>query len=60
MNIIYVAISKKTGNVVSGIKGQHAFGDKASLGRSMGQVFGKNSKARYDILEIDVDKVKAS
>lgn len=57
MNTIYVALSKN-GNVVSGVKGQYAFGDKGSLGRSMGQVFGRGSKEHYDILPIDVDKLK--
>lgn len=63
MNIIYVAISKKTGGVMSGAKGQYAFGDKGSLGRSVGQNYayearkqGIKPKDMYDIHEIDVDK----
>jgi hypothetical protein len=56
-NTIYVAIDKVTKKAIGGVKGQYAFGDRASLGRSMGQVFGKGSKERYDIHEIDLNEV---
>lgn len=64
MNIIYVAISKN-GNVMSGAKGQYAFGDKGTLRKSVNYHYkweanrdGKHPSELYDILEIDVDKVK--
>lgn len=60
-NIIYVAISKKTGEIMSGVKGQYAFGDTASLNRSLANAYGwvarkKGLKARdlYYIEEVTV------
>ena len=57
-NIIYVAIDKKTGSVVTGSNGQAAYANRSYLGRSMGQTLGKGSKEKYDILEIHVENVR--
>lgn len=62
MTKIYIAISKETGDVMSGAKGQYAFGDKATLGRSIGQAYGytaqkkgfSSTKELYDVFEVDV------
>lgn len=54
MNIIYVAVSNKTGKVISGLKGQYGFGSKASMAKSMGQVFGKGSKDKYYYIAVEI------
>jgi hypothetical protein len=65
-NIIFVAISKKTGGVMSGAKGQYAFDDKSTLKRSVNYSYqweanreGKHPSELYDIHEIDVAKAIA-
>jgi hypothetical protein len=62
MSIIYVAISK-SGNVLSGAKGQYAFDNKATLKKSVNYSYGftarqqgKHPSELYDIHEIDVNK----
>lgn len=64
-NKIYVAISKETGYVITGLKGQAAFSSTGGLNKSMAQRFryktvkeGKKAAEYYDILPIDVDKLK--
>ncbi|PEZ47056.1 hypothetical protein CN367_11870 [Priestia megaterium] len=63
MSIIYVAISKDSGRVLSGQNGQYAFGDKGTLKKSVNYKYSWTAKQRglhpsetYDIHEIDVDK----
>jgi hypothetical protein len=63
LNKIYVAISKSSGSIISGVKGQYAFEDKKHLNQCMAQALGYqarkyNKKARefYDIYLIDVDR----
>lgn len=62
---MYVAISKEDGSVMSGAKGQHAFGDKRSLASSIGQSYTYTArrlsckpKDLYDIYEVDADDVR--
>jgi len=64
MTKIYVAISKATGNVMSGAKEQYAFGSTATLRRSIGQAYAYTARTQnmkphemYEIHEIDLDKV---
>ena len=52
-NIIYVAIHKDTGRVLSGAKFQTAMTDKTSLARSIGQTGVKRDK--YDIYKVNLD-----
>jgi hypothetical protein len=63
-NVIYVAISKESGNVLSGMKGQHAYGDINSLKKSMGQSLSYTAKRNgvkpmdlYSIHEVDLDMI---
>lgn len=63
-NIIYIAVNKKTGKVMVGAKGQYAFGDVATLGRSVGQNYryeakqaGIKPKEMYSVHEIDVNMI---
>lgn len=51
MSKIYIAVSKETGKLLTGAKGQAAFEDRAFLGRSMGQT--RNKKGTYDVIELD-------
>lgn len=41
MSKIYIAVSKTTGQLLTGAKGQAAFEDRNFLGRSMGQTNNK-------------------
>lgn len=61
-NIIYVAISKETGSIMSGQNGQYAFGDETTLAKSVGYAYGYTAKKKgvkakelYYIKEIHVD-----
>lgn len=55
VNIIYVAISKETGKVMTGAKGQAAFLDKDLLRRSLGQTYhGAKAKEMYYIETIEI------
>ena len=55
--IIYVAINKETGKIMSGAKGQYAFGDDSTLGRSVGQAYGKGAKEKYTIKTFNVTEI---
>ncbi|MFR7272484.1 hypothetical protein ACLVL5_06290 [Streptococcus pneumoniae] len=57
MNIVYIAVSVETGSVISGLNGQYGFGSKASMARSMGQVFGKGSKEKYYYVAVEIPKI---
>jgi hypothetical protein len=61
--ILYVAINKQTGKVMTGAKAQAAFLDKGTLGRSVGQAYqyaarkeGVKVKDLYEIHEIDLEE----
>lgn len=62
-NLIYIAIRKENGQVMIGQKGQAAFTDKSSLGRSIGYAYQYEVKRRglkkasdlYSVLEVDVN-----
>jgi hypothetical protein len=59
--ILYVAINKQTGKVMTGAKAQAAFLDKGTLGRSVGQAYkyqakGVKVKDLYYIHEIDLEE----
>lgn len=49
--VIYIATHKETKTILSGARGQAAFFDKSTLGRSMGQA--GNLKGTYDVHEIN-------
>ncbi|MEK4697835.1 hypothetical protein MKX31_28305 [Bacillus sp. FSL M8-0063] len=51
MSKIYIAVSKTTGQLLTGAKGQAAFEDRNFLGRSMGQT--NNKKGTYYVIEVD-------
>lgn len=58
---IYIAISNETGRVISGVKGQYAFGDKGSLNRSLAYSLeykarkaGVKARSFYRIYALDV------
>lgn len=60
---IYVAVSLETGELMSGAKGQHAYGSIQSLTKSIGQDYWTRKKAKeqgvrprdlYKIIELDV------
>ncbi|HDR4868865.1 hypothetical protein AT278_14360 [Bacillus cereus] len=51
MSKIYIAVSKETGQLLTGAKGQAAFLNRSFLGRSMGQT--SNRKGTYDVIELD-------
>lgn len=62
--IIYVAINKETGGIMKGAKGQAAFDNRSTLGRSIGQNYkyeasrkGIAVKDMYSVHEIDVAMV---
>lgn len=66
MKKIYIAVSKETGEVMSGARGQHAYGSVASLTKSVGQDYWTRKKANekgirprdlYDIYTIDASVV---
>ena len=66
MDTILVAISKETGEVLSGARGQYAYGDISRLRKSMGQELsyaakleGVRPKDLYSIHEIDIVKAIA-
>lgn len=66
---IYIAISKETGQVMSGAKGQYAYGSVASLSKSIGQDWWSRKKAKeqgvrprdlYNVWEVDaLDAINA-
>ena len=60
-NTIFVAVNKETRKIIPGAKGQYAFDNEASLGRSLGQTLGwiagkegKKPKDLYDIMKFDL------
>lgn len=61
-NHMYVAICKETGRIMSGAKGQHAFGDPSTLAKSIGQAYsytaqksGIKPKDMYYIVRLHVN-----
>ncbi|MEH7464610.1 hypothetical protein V7166_21875 [Bacillus thuringiensis] len=57
MSKIYVAISKNSGNVMSGIKGQYAYGDTSTIFRSLGQAYTK-PKEFAEVFELTAEDIK--
>lgn len=63
-NVIYVAVTKDSGDIMTGNHGQHAYGSIATLRRSIGQAYKTTASYRnvkpmelYNIIEIDVDSL---
>ncbi|WP_163530933.1 hypothetical protein [Halobacillus ihumii] len=61
MSTIFVAVRKDTDVIMTGQKGQAAFHDKPTLGRSIGYSYQHEAKKKgvkaselYDVYEIDV------
>lgn len=61
-NIIYVALRKSNGAIMSGAKGQYSFKDKGALRSSVGQSYsyeaekaGVKPKDLYNIYEVNLD-----
>ena len=59
--VIFVAVSKETGSVFSGVNGQHAYGDMGTLRKSMSHSLSWIARSKgvkpaelYDIYEIDI------
>ncbi|MEW4131952.1 hypothetical protein [Bacillus thuringiensis] len=55
--VLYMAVHKETGEVLSGAKGQACFFDKGVLGRSIGQT--SNRKGDYDVIEFNSEEIIA-
>lgn len=63
ISVIYVAINKETGEVMSGQKGQYAFPNKERLKKSVNYHYryvanrnGVDVNNMYDIYELDITK----
>lgn len=62
-NIIFVAISKQSGEIMSGLHGQYAYGNIATLNRSLHQAYkhlakdGRKTRTLYSIHEIDISMI---